>query len=206
MVTLTCIWSHGIWKPYIFARWSCHLVLLIVKVSVPPLQGDRNGAQQSNHSLHTVKQKMCCFESLYFLQKAIWRQGSSVPQGQCLKTGGLEKKNVCGRNRSFCLILKSNRNNELKEDCKCKYVLWKFYLLSFRWHRLNSLCLAKRERENKLRKSKETAALKIAVSFLLCSCHVRMAKVSGLVRQKGWGNHTVIHMIANFLISLVSAL
>lgn len=59
----------------------------------------------------------------------------------------------------------------------------KILCLSFRRHWLNSLRLAKRE--NELGRFKETVTLQIAVSFQLGSSHVRMAKVSGLVRQKG---------------------
>lgn len=151
---------------------------------------------------HTVKQKMCCFESLCFLQKALWMQGSSVPQG--LKTGVIKNDESLCTSRSSCLILKPNRNNELKEDQKCKYVLWRFCLLSFRWHWLNSLHLAKRE--NKLGRFKERVTLQIPISFQLCSWHIRMGKVSGFVRQKGWGNHTVTYMITTFLMLLVLVL
>lgn len=89
------------------------------------LQGDRNEAEHLNHNTQ-LKQKMCFFRSLDLLQKAIWRQGSSIPQGWCLKAGGLEK-DLCTTSRSSCLVLKWNGENELKEDQKCKYLLWKFY-------------------------------------------------------------------------------
>lgn len=63
MVTLTCMVFRYHRSRHIFARWSCHLVLLTVKVSVPALQGDRNGAKQSNHG--TQLYKRCAYLNLY---------------------------------------------------------------------------------------------------------------------------------------------
>lgn len=61
-------WNHD--SRYVFARWSCHLVLLTVKVSVAPFWGDRNGSEQSYHSMQT---------------KDVFLWNSIVPSESCLK-------------------------------------------------------------------------------------------------------------------------
>lgn len=110
-----------VWFSVIFlSSWlQIYFCKVILPLSAPHCQGFCCTISRWQKWVRTIKPTL--FPSESHLNATKFCSSPSVSKDRRVR-----KKNLCARNTSSCLILKPIRNNQLKEDHKCKYILWIF--------------------------------------------------------------------------------